>query len=72
MNGPLRETQPPGFSMRLGDARACVECEIVFDGREDRACPKCASDHGLAGVRIQGTEIRAEKEMTPTAPTVEA
>lgn len=65
MNAPLRHTDPPGFSIRLGDARSCVECVLVFDGRQNKACPKCSSDLGLAGVRISGSEIRSEKETAP-------
>lgn len=65
MNAPLRETNVPGFSIGIGDARSCVECRVVFDGRDNKACPKCASELGLAGVRISATEIRSERETAP-------
>jgi hypothetical protein len=71
VTAPLRQTQPPGFSLPLDEISVCLGSgdthpPIAFNGREDRACVKCGAEVGLVRVRV--TAIDAETLKKETAP----
>lgn len=70
----LRETDPPGVSFPLADAALCLDDLVVFNGREDSACPKCGAEVGIATVRVSGVKQRdeSENEKAPVGGTTEA
>lgn len=58
MNAPLRETQPPGLSIPFRDGAVCLDCLVIFNGREERACTKCGSEISIARVAITGIKTK--------------
>lgn len=67
-------TNLPGTSIPLKSAALCLDDLVIFDGRDNAACPKCGSEVGIATVRVSGVQQRDEfeNEKAPVAGTTEA